>query len=132
MTTKTEEIAGGIIDAIDGIRDPVKSAKDDLGPPAGWPRMVWVLCYSSGEHGCMHYNKVYALASFKKRVNCVEYAKFVKNPPSRAWLARSMSFEDARTLAKKKALDEAAAKNPQAITAMILADSPTPLVFFVN
>lgn len=120
-----EDIKPSIFEYIDSggknLTDKRRKEKP-VDPPEAWPKQVWVVEYSSGEHGVMRINDLHGLVAFRKKDQAVSFTKYVLNPPSRVWKAVKMSFDDARELAKSK---------PNPISALILSGD-SPLVHYVK
>lgn len=108
-----DDIFPGIFEYID--KEPKqtgKSKRKPTQPPSEWPKDVWVIEYSSGEHGVIRVDSIHGLGAFRKKDQAVSFTKYVLNPPSRVWKAVKMSFEEAKALASSK---------PSPITAIILS-----------
>lgn len=100
--------------------------EDDSEIPVGWPKKMWVLAYSvDGEakpyHAIIKWFDAHGLAVFRKRSECIAFATKVQDPPSRAFKADEVTFEQAEAIARAK-------KSP--INAMILVADPALVHYF--
>jgi hypothetical protein len=102
----------------------------DTDVPTGWPDKIWVLEYKvpgrTGVHGIIPWGDVHGLGAFRKKADCLAFAKVVRNPPSKTFEATQVSFEEAVKIVYGKR---------DRITAIILIDKlpcAHPLVHFVR
>lgn len=75
--------------------------------PKKWPEKLYVLHYSVADtdrqfHGIAQWGDVLGLATFRSRERCLAFASQVINPPSRAFKASRISFEEAVRIAQAK------------------------------